>query len=206
MAIRQYVGARYIPRFIGTYDPTQIYDALDVVDNGSGTSYIARKTVPAGTPLTDSDHWFIYGASSGAILQLQSDVAALQNDMASLQAVLGHRMIVISDSYATRTNGAGKTFNDIIEEKLGFASGDFYEAHANGALFGGGSFLSLLNTLSPTDPDTITDIVVIGGANDATLNDAAQTLAAIQTFCVTAKTNYPNARVILFPCVSFSEL
>ena len=51
MAIRQYVGARYVPRFLGTYDPTQNYDALDVVDNGSGTSYIARKTVPAGTYL-----------------------------------------------------------------------------------------------------------------------------------------------------------
>ena len=99
MAIRQYIGARYVPRFVGTYDPTQIYDALDVVDNGSGTSYIARKTVPAGTPLTDNSFWFIYGASSGAIIQLQTDVAALQNDMASLQAVLGHRMIVIGDSY-----------------------------------------------------------------------------------------------------------
>ena len=72
MAIRQYIGARYIPRFLGDYDPTTIYEALDVVDNGMGTSYIARKTVPAGTPLTNTEYWFVYGASSGAILDLQT--------------------------------------------------------------------------------------------------------------------------------------
>lgn len=85
MAIRQYIGARYVPRFIGTYDPTQIYEALDVVDNGSGTSYIARKNVPAGTPLTDADYWFVYGASSGAIIQLQNDMQTAQNDILTLQ-------------------------------------------------------------------------------------------------------------------------
>lgn len=85
MAIRQYIGARYVPRFIGTYDPTQIYEALDVVDNGSGTSYIARKNVPAGTPLTDTDYWFVYGASSGAIIQLQNDMQTAQNDILTLQ-------------------------------------------------------------------------------------------------------------------------
>lgn len=86
MAIREYIGARYVPRFVGTYDPTTIYEALDVVDNGAGTSYIARKMVPAGTPLTDTTYWFIYGAASGAIVQLQNDVSALQLDMSDAQA------------------------------------------------------------------------------------------------------------------------
>ena len=63
MAVRQYIGARYVPRFMGTYDNTQQYEALDVVDNGSGTSYIARKIVPPGTPLTDTEYWFVYDCS-----------------------------------------------------------------------------------------------------------------------------------------------
>ena len=42
MSMHTYIGARYVPRFTGVYDPTQSYEALDVVDNGSGTSYIAR--------------------------------------------------------------------------------------------------------------------------------------------------------------------
>ena len=85
MSMHTYVGARYVPRFVGTYDPTQIYEALDVVDNGSGTSYISRKTTPAGTPLTDTEYWFVYGASSGAIIQLQNDMIQAQNDIGDLQ-------------------------------------------------------------------------------------------------------------------------
>lgn len=84
MAIRQYIGARYVPRFIGTYDVTQTYEALDVVDNGSGTSYIARKTVPAGTALTDTEYWFLYGSSSGAIVNLQQQIDAINVDITEL--------------------------------------------------------------------------------------------------------------------------
>lgn len=72
--VRQYIGARYVPRFVGTYDPTQSYEALDVVDNGSGTSYIAKIPTPANTPLTDTDHWFLYGSTSGAIINLQQQI------------------------------------------------------------------------------------------------------------------------------------
>ena len=74
MALRQYVGARYVPDFLGTYDNTKSYEALDVVDNGLGTSYIARIPVPAGTPLTDTTHWALYGSTSGAIVNLQNQI------------------------------------------------------------------------------------------------------------------------------------
>lgn len=81
MAVHTYIGARYVPRFSGTYDATQIYEALDVVDNGTGTSYIAKKTVPAGTPFTDTEYWFVYGAASGAIINLQNQINALRDNI-----------------------------------------------------------------------------------------------------------------------------
>lgn len=81
MGMHTYIGARYVPKFLGTHDPTQVYEALDVVDNGYGTSYIAKIPTPAGTPLTDTDHWFIYGAASGAIINLQNQIDALRDDM-----------------------------------------------------------------------------------------------------------------------------
>ena len=74
----QYVGARYVPKFMGLYDATQAYEALCVVDNGMGTSYITKVPAPAGTPLTDTDYYAIYGASSGAIINLQNQVDALK--------------------------------------------------------------------------------------------------------------------------------
>lgn len=74
MAIREYIGARYVPRFRGTYDVTTVYEALDVVDNGLGTSYIAKVPTPAGTPLTNTTYWALYGAASGAIINLQNQI------------------------------------------------------------------------------------------------------------------------------------
>ena len=84
MAIREYVGARYVPKFMGTFDPTIQYEGLCVVDDGYGTSYIARKSVPTGTSLTDTDYWALYGASSGAIINLQNQVNALDTRVDAL--------------------------------------------------------------------------------------------------------------------------
>lgn len=72
--VREYIGSRYVPKFMGDYDPTQEYEALCVVDNGSGTSYISKVPTPAGTPLTDTTYWIIYGAASGAIINLQNQI------------------------------------------------------------------------------------------------------------------------------------
>ena len=77
MAIREYVGARYVPRFMGTFDATQQYEVLDVVDNGLGTSYILKKPAPVNTPVSDSDYWALYGASSGGIINLQNQIGSL---------------------------------------------------------------------------------------------------------------------------------
>ena len=76
--VRQYIGARYVPKFMGTFDATQAYEALCVVDNGMGTSYISRVDTPAGTSLSDPTYWAVYGASSGAIVNLQNQVDALK--------------------------------------------------------------------------------------------------------------------------------
>lgn len=84
MAIRQYIGARYVPRFLGTYNPSQNYEALDVVDNGMGTSYVAKNPTSAGTPLTDTSHWAIYGTANGAVINLQNQIDALNAKLSSL--------------------------------------------------------------------------------------------------------------------------
>ena len=224
MAVHTYIGARYVPRFMGTYDATQIYEALDVVDNGSGTSYIARDTVPAGTPLTDTTHWFVYGASSGAIVALQNDMIQAQNDILGLQNdVLGlqgditslenlfpgisagknRAYIIISDSYGTRVNAQGKNFIQIFGEALGLDSSHLYSGFVSGAAFAhltpASRFLSILQSISVTNPDSITDIVVVGGANDAAYA-IADTSTEILNFKTYVDTTYKNAKITLMPC------
>lgn len=214
MAVHTYIGARYVPRFAGTYDPTQIYEALDVVDNGSGTSYIARKTVPAGTPLTDNTYWFVYGASSGAIISLQNQVDSIINtDIPGLQSDINNvenevvalkreqkRIVCVTDSYGTHsvTNWAARTFAN-----LSLAAGDhflFAEGSSGFSHIGqsGHTFETLLssNIGSVTDPDTITDVIFGGGTNDFYYYvDKATLVSAIAGAVAYAKSQFPNAKI-----------
>lgn len=105
----QYIGARYVPGFKGTYDNTQTYEALDVVDNGMGTSYIAKIPVPAGTPLNDTTYWALYGASSGAIVSLQQQI----DDMKDV-TVPGSLQNQITDN----TNDIASLAQDMSKEKF----------------------------------------------------------------------------------------
>lgn len=88
MSVHTYVGARYVPRFCDTYDATQAYEALDVVDNGMGTSYIAKIPTPPGTPLTDTTHWALYGSTSGAIINLQNQIDAINANIITINGEL----------------------------------------------------------------------------------------------------------------------
>ena len=219
MAIREYVGARYVPRFLGLYDNTQQYDALDVVDNGLGTSYIAKKTVPPGTALTNTDYWFVYGASSGAIINLQNQIGDLSSldttdkdnlveainetvaEIDDLQQMIAHRRIVfVGDSYAQGYSPDGDTdpWPLSVAYNLGVSASDYtIEAYGNTGFArtnSGINFRTLLSSSSISDPETVTDVIVAGGYNDTGESDA-DIRSGIADFASIAKTKYPNAKV-----------
>lgn len=218
MAIRQYIGARYVPRFVGTYDVTQVYDALDVVDNGSGTSYIARKTVPAGTPLTNNEYWFVYGSSSGAIINLQgqidaivnTDLPGIQNNINVLDNNIQNKIIpfnftgkilVISDSYGlNKTSDTNETFVDIASNLLDVSMD--LESISSGSFGSGSPYLIEGLENYAGDKNEIELILVMAGANDcSTVNGSfSNIISGINNFNTYARANYPNAKVALMPC------
>ena len=53
MALKKYIGARYTPKFMGAWDAQTVYAALSVV-YANEQSYVSRKTVPAGTEVTNT--------------------------------------------------------------------------------------------------------------------------------------------------------
>lgn len=216
--MRQYIGARYVPKFMGTYDPTQIYEALSVVDNGLGTSYISKVPTPAGTPLTDTDYWAIYGATSGAIINLQNQIgdlssltttdkdnltdainevdADLQTLTNRMNSVFNKKCIFISDSYGTYN----PSWQSKVKEYLNIPNDSYYESAVSGAGFATGTtFESQLTTLAssmtPDVKNSITDIIVCGGFNDAGVNPQSNVSLAIQSFVTYAKSTFPNAEV-----------
>lgn len=215
MAMREYIGARYVPRFMGTYDPTAAYEALDVVDNGTGTSYIARKIVPPGTSLTNTEYWFVYGASSGAIIQLQNDMIQAQNDIGALQGDVlninsdisdietklgvNRRVITISDSYGL-VRGGQTPWTTAIQSLLNISASDYFTYSEGSMGFNragdGGHKVEALLTLHSTDitdHDTITDVIFALGLND--MYGLTGLAAAIDSCMNYTKTEYPNAKI-----------
>lgn len=167
MAVREYVGARYVPRFLGTYSATTIYDALDVVDDGMGTSYIAKKTVPAGTALTDTNYWFVYGASSGAIISLQNRVTNIENvsipeldekiENKYYNGLHGTDILFLADSFGLV--GWGDWCN-YVKNKMGSEYNVTIDATA------GATLTSFANKLASIPDGTYDDILMVCGTND----------------------------------------
>lgn len=189
--MRQYIGARYVPKFMGTYDNTQSYEALCVVDNGMGTSYISIKPTPPGTLLTDTTYWAVYGASSGAIIDLQ-------NQMRNVKA--GGDLIIIAASYGI-TPSATDNFIVYLKQLLDGVYDNIYDNSIGAASFGNGAYLSALQAITVDDATAVKDIIVVGHQNDYATPEA-DLVTAMTTFRQYCNTTYPNAKVSLAPVSS----
>lgn len=213
--VHQYVGARYVPNFIDEpWSDTRGYEALDVVDNGSGTSYIAKKPVPVGTPLSNRTYWFVYGATSGAIINLQNQIDTIVSGMQTLTVYNGNtrKVICIGDSYL---GGSGTTYAET--ESWGAFIRMILDNGDNTIIkgWGGSGFIGqpdtsehtykkqleeVVSTMDADERAEVTDILVQGGLNDKYgLNHGTYTesdiLTAIQQFTAYAHTQFPNAMV-----------
>lgn len=110
------------------------------------------------------------------------------------------KMIMIGDSYGT-TPSTGHYYWEYFRDTSGFVQNEnFFSKFAGGAGFGNGSYLNNIKSLSDviSDKDSITDIFVCGGWNDAKseITDSIfQT--GVEDFDNYCKENYPNARISL---------
>ena len=210
MAVHQYIGARYVPGFKGLYSATTVYEALDVVDDGLGTTYIAKVPTPAGTPLTDTNYWTVYGSSNGAIISLQNRMSAVENDLTNdvhpAIDALERNIIVIGNSYVSRGVGRPleRSFKNAYEYQTGGIGFLPYTGHTT-------TFEDMLdNAIADTtfDNDTITDILFVSAVGDtrAYTEDSANCYSSLKTAlgAVEAKitANFTNIKRV---CVTLAE-
>ena len=71
-----YVGHRYVPKILGEWSNTQIYEPLSIVQN-QGTSYTSRQYVPVGIEITNEDYWAVTGNYNAQVEQYRQDVRNL---------------------------------------------------------------------------------------------------------------------------------
>lgn len=203
MAVHQYIGARYVPGFKGTYSATTAYEALDVVDDGLGTSYIAKIPVPAGTPLNDPTYWMVYGSSNGAIINLQNRMTAVENDITNNIkpdiTALERNILVIGNSYvgygcADIIKGCFKNSYQHTKGGAGFlaytGNTDDYEDAVDDAI------------ADATIPkDSITDVLFISAMGDSraryertAAQFSSQLTTKLNSIMTKLKANYPNMK------------
>ena len=89
MTVREYIGARYVPLFMGDWDNTVSYEPLSIV-NHQGDSYTSRQSVPVGIDISKSKSTVAILSSDGSklaepftMMHNQSDMNALVNYLRS---------------------------------------------------------------------------------------------------------------------------
>ena len=111
MALHQYIGARYVPKFyensLGTaeWEGGVIYEPLTIV-TWNGNSYTSKKTVPAniGDPSANPSYWVATGVFNQQLADLSTTVNGLIpriDNLEDVTAVPLGKIIMIGDSYST---------------------------------------------------------------------------------------------------------
>lgn len=89
MAVREYVGARYVPLFADPlqWSNTRTYEPLTIVVN-QGNSYTSRQFVPTGIAISNEDFWALTGNYNAQVEQYRQEVAGLESNVKELGANL----------------------------------------------------------------------------------------------------------------------
>lgn len=193
--MRQYIGARYTPIFLGTHDSTRAYENLSVVDDGVGTSYIANQDVPVGIPLSNTNYWAFYGSTTGAIIDLQNKVTKINKNTKNGYS----KIMLVMDSYGSRTY-LGETFAQMVENALGCECSLIF---ASGGGVVNGMIESIINNYNIGDQDEYDCVVYLGGANDET-HSTSDITAGMNSLITAIRNKFINVKNVVVGCVGFT--
>ena len=208
MAVRQYIGARYVLKiYENSQDPQSAeweantyYEPLVMV-NYNNSSYISRKDVPAniGDPVSNPSYWALSGLYNGQIASLQSQINTINNTtIPAIDERLDREeekyFLFFTDSY-NQSSVTGIVYTDRILNRV---DGSGETITGGGAGFvgrGQPTWNDLLTNSTITNPDKVTDVYILGGQND---NDAtfSNIRTAMGTFLTNLHTRCPNIKRI----------
>ncbi len=139
----KYVGGRIVPKHCGTWSSTKTYETLSVVLYAdTGDSYMARKTVPAGIAITDTEYWAKSADYSAQLNKLKSDVDDIAETTETLKSQIAANVTASTDSDADYAA-------ELVDARVG-ADGTEYDS-AGEAIRGQVSVLDGLTRLYPFD-------------------------------------------------------
>lgn len=214
MANNVYIGNRYVPVFADPveWDNLRQYEPLTIVTY-QGTAYTSRKTVPVGTPLSNTEYWVVTGNYNAQVEQYRQEVVQLESDLATTNTNLanlrtdfdefeGKIVVCIGDSYLADVahggvqNGWGNQLCTMMRKTL---NTDFFINGLGGTGFvkthDSKNFENLLDeviaSLTTAQKNIVGAVIVGGGANDGTYDVTSN----VVSFVNKARTAFPNCTV-----------
>ncbi len=106
MTVREYIGARYVPLFMGEWDITNSYEPLSIVQY-QGNSYTSRQAVPSNIQITDEIYWAQTGNYNAQVEAYRQEVYTFSNRISNNEQA-------ISDETTNRENA-----DDALENLIG---------------------------------------------------------------------------------------
>lgn len=216
MAVRQYVGARYVPQIMGDWNDQTVYEPLSIV-HYNFASYTSKKAVPAGVKPTNDEYWALSSQDSVQVEEYRQEVVAVQNQLDDMNSDIQNNTDIISDIPKTYfiTNPTKRKYVFIIDsfgevslpsfatiamQSMHIPSSNYYVFAKGGAGFIGSAqgqtFLDVWNNNKSTiiEGDQITDVYIIGGNNDLGegVNSLSSAIGAIKTSILSL---CPNAKI-----------
>ena len=201
MATRQYIGARYVPKFFnGEGGSTEWvsgipYEPLTIVTY-LGNSYTSKKPVPIGIDILNSEYWANTGMWNSQVEQYRQEVEEVKNELGTKENI-ARKILIIGDSYLDRTNSYGDKLASIMGSSNVVLKGESGAGFLHYSTLGNKTFEGILTTYVATLTDdekaSFTDVMCIGGSNDRSQSESPL-LTAIASFFTIAKANFTNAR------------
>lgn len=225
--VRQYIGARYVPKFYENSDNTSewrsgvIYEPLTIVTY-NGNSYTSKKPVPAeiGNPSSNPTYWAATGLYneqveeirqrieevSGQLDDLQDDIDDVREEVDSLELT---EAVWIGDSYVQAVSlgdNQSKRFATLVSNMLGLTEHNYAIGGSGFLAPSGDTFGEQLTAAiaDMTEEERLETkyVFICGGRNDPYLVPTwtlADLNTAVSSVITAAKTNYPNATIVCVP-------
>lgn len=191
----------------GAWDITKQYKPWTIVsDNNIG--YISVRPVPAGIEITNTDYWALVADYDILITNLSERISALESTVNTLttatlpaldKKIMGRiadkKFIFLGDSYGIDFADNWITY---FCSYMGLTSEQYSNLCVSGASAVAGDYLQSLQSYSG-DRDSITDIIICGGANDFGYSSAGYTLTdvsnALKNLITYINSNFKNAKI-----------
>ena len=132
MAIRNYVGARYVPKLANPveWQANTSYEAMVIVTYNN-SSYTSRIPVPptVGNPAENSKYWALTGNYNAQVEEYRQETSAVKNDLNNVNTNLTNELNIVkndlNDVNTNLTNELNKTLTT-IRKPLILCVGDSY--------------------------------------------------------------------------------